>query len=207
MHKVRIVPTIFLVLFALAVPCAAAALGAGSPIGPGSLGNDPAGTASQVHSCGQVSATYPDVEDGSGLELIRVHAISCKRARHVAVECIKRYHVPGWHAYYDRDSLGHLRKGRKRIVVKGIAGGAPHCIPPPSPRIHLRGYRQCGQIGSSAGWGYGDIRAYGLSCAAARAAIRSWKPDEPHGWTLRHGRHRDEFHKGHKRITGVPLGD
>lgn len=84
--------------------------------------------------CGQVGADYPDVEGGSGLELVRVHAISCKRARQVAVKCIKRFHLPGWRAWYDHRLLGHLRNGRKRIVVKGIAGGAPHCIPYPFAR-------------------------------------------------------------------------
>jgi len=155
--------------------------------------------------CGQVGADYPDVEGGSGLELVRVHAISCKRARRVAVECIRRFHVSGWRAWYDHRLLGHLRNGRKRIVVKGIAGGGPHCIPSPFARLQAQ-FRRCGQIGSSAGWGYGDIRAYGVTCAVARHVIRVWGP-HPNGWRLIHRGTRDEFRKGRKRITGIPLGD
>jgi hypothetical protein len=85
----------------------------------------------RARACGQVAADYPDVEGGSGLELMRVEGLSCRRARHVIRECIQRFHLPGWHAFYDSDVLGHLRNHRKRIIVKGIAGGGPHCIPDP----------------------------------------------------------------------------
>lgn len=170
-----------------------------------------AGAEQRGKPCGQVSAAYPDVEDGSGLELVDVRGISCRRARHVARECIRRYHVPGWSAHYDRNLLGHLRRGRQHILVKGIAGGGPHCIPDPFSRsggdLARRPYRSCGLVGSSVGGGYGDIRAYGLTCAAARRVIRSSLRGESHGWKFIYGAGRDEYRKGAKRITGVPLGD
>jgi hypothetical protein len=65
----------------------------------------------------------------------------------------------------------------------------------------------CGQLGSSAGWGYGDIRAHGLSCHAARRVILHWSPDHTHGWRLNQNRTPQVFSKGGKWITGYALGD
>lgn len=74
-------------------------------------------------------------------------------------------------------------------------------------QLRERPRHSCGHVGSSVGGGYGDIHAYGLSCSAARRVIRSSMRGEPHGWTFIPGSGRDEYRKGHKRITGVPLGD
>ena len=87
-------------------------------------------------------------------------------------------------------------------VIPGAAGAAPSKPIEFAHRTH-----RCGQIGSSAGWGYSDIRAHGLSCSAARRVIRHWSPHHPHGWTLNQHRSPQIFHKGRKWITGYPLGD
>lgn len=169
------------------------------------------GTVPRAKTCGQVSAAYPDVEGGSVLELIDVRRISCGRARRVVYRCIRRYHLPGWSAHYDRNVIGHLQKGQAHIAKKGIAGGGLHCIPDPfsqpSHEAARQQFRSCGHVGSSVGGGYGSIRAYGLSCSAARRVIRSSMRGEPHGWTFIPGSGRDEYRKAGKRITGVPLGD
>lgn len=71
-----------------------------------------------------------------------------------------------------------------------------------------RPFHSCGSVGSSAGAGYGDIHAYGLPCHAARRLIkRALNHGTPPGWTFSYGAGRDEFRKGRKRITGIPLGD
>ena len=104
---------------------------------------------------------------------------------------LKRF--PGWRCTSGAGA-GGCRKGRKMAAYNTFH---PRQLP----------YRRCGQIGSSAGWGYGDIRAYGLGCAAARRVIRTWSYDDTNGWKLRHGPVRDRFVKGEKLITGIPLGD
>lgn len=91
----------------------------------------------RAKSCGKVTADYPDVEGGSGLELIRVRGLSCRNARRVVRWCIRRYHVKGWSARYDEELFGHLRRGRRHIAFKGIAGGGPHCMPDPFSRSRL----------------------------------------------------------------------
>jgi hypothetical protein len=104
---------------------------------------------------------------------------------------LKRF--PGWRCTSGAGA-GGCRKGRKMAAYNTFH-------PRRSP------YRRCGTIGSSAGWGYGGIRAYGVTCAAARHLLRTWSPSDPRGWKLRHGPVRDRFVKGEKRITGIPLGD
>lgn len=77
-----------------------------------------------------------------------------------------------------------------------------------SPRTARRG-RRCGTIGSSAGWGYSNIRAYGLTCRAAKHVLNTWSVTHPGGWKLTYGGKGgvDSFTKGRKKVTGQPLGD
>jgi hypothetical protein len=77
--------------------------------------------------CGEVTAFYPDVEGGAGVEVF-AESMRCRDARRVVVRCIKRDRVPGWgKARYD-DGEMILTKGRKKITMEGTAGGAPHCV-------------------------------------------------------------------------------
>jgi len=91
------------------------------------------------------------------------------------------------------------------LALAVIFAGAQSSAARPIERVHHT--HKCGQIGSSAGWGYGDIHAHGLSCAAARRVIRHWSPDHPHGWTLNQNRRPQVFHKGRLWISGYALGD
>ena len=68
--------------------------------------------------------------------------------------------------------------------------------------------QSCGSVGSSMGWGYGYIHAYGIDCASAIRVLNSWSVVNPHGWTLTHEPNGyDRFTKGSMWITGKPLGD
>lgn len=78
--------------------------------------------------CGTVTAFYPDTEGGSGVQIVSHRHISCRAARHVTKQCIRQYNVRGWHARLDHQLRTVLTHGRKRIVAKGVAGGAPHCV-------------------------------------------------------------------------------
>jgi hypothetical protein len=89
-------------------------------------------------------------------------------------------------------------------VLATLGAGQARAGAPPARPFH-----SCGSVGSSAGSGYGEIRAYGLHCHAARRVIsRALNHGTPAGWTFFYnGDGPDEYRKGRKRITGIPLGD
>lgn len=95
----------------------------------------------RARACGEVTASYPDAEGGSGVRLLAI-GLDCRHARRLARQCIRNRRVPGWRGgfYSDDESLGRadpsfdsfLAGGARRIDMKGIAGGAPNCISSPS---------------------------------------------------------------------------
>lgn len=66
--------------------------------------------------------------------------------------------------------------------------------------------RHCAPVGSSAGAGYGHIRAHGVSCRTARRVLSPNHAPLP-GWKIEHHAYYDRFTRGSAWITGVPLGD
>jgi hypothetical protein len=93
------------------------------------------------------------------------------------------------------------------MALLSLAGVASAHSSAAAPR--LRPFHSCGSVGSSVGSGYGEIHAYGITCRAARRVItRALDNGTPRGWTFSYnGAAPDEFRKGRRRITGVPLGD
>lgn len=83
------------------------------------------------------------------------------------------------------------------LVVIGVA------TPATAP---ARGVRKCGSVGSSAGSGYRNIRAYRVSCRRAKQVVYSNGPI-PSGWKIEYRDGYDRFSKGKAWITGIPLGD
>jgi hypothetical protein len=89
----------------------------------------------RARACGETSADYPDTEGGSGLR-VRAIGISCGDARSIARRCIRQRTVRGWRAgIYGEGDLRqptgfdlYLVSGSKRIDLRGIAGGGPHCL-------------------------------------------------------------------------------
>ena len=61
----------------------------------------------------------------------------------------------------------------------------------------------CGTVGSSAGSGDTDIRAYGVDCAVARQVVDAGAP----GWTHTQNASFERWVNGRMWITGRPLGD
>lgn len=94
---------------------------------------------SPVHACGSVTAPYPDTEGGAGVAINAI-GLGCSDARSVARQCIQHQHVAGWTpgAYLgDGDRRAHpkfydeyLGRSGQRIDMRGVAGGAPHCLVP-----------------------------------------------------------------------------
>jgi hypothetical protein len=85
--------------------------------------------APRAKSCGTVSASYPTSEGGSGNKLTFVRGLSCRAARSIARRCIVSRHVRGWTARFRDPSRVELRSRGRRIVMQGVAGGAPLCAP------------------------------------------------------------------------------
>lgn len=80
-------------------------------------------------SCGTVMAFYPDTEGGSGMKLTFVTGVSCRHARRIVKRCIRQRHVRGWHARVNDFGVAELYSSpRRRILMRGVAGGGPHCF-------------------------------------------------------------------------------
>jgi hypothetical protein len=114
----------------------------------------------------------------------------------------------GWRC---RATNGPNEQRTRRLATCSRRNAAIAAYDPPGthpwyPRVReARSFHRCGHVGSSAGWGYGSIRAYSLSCHEARLVILALHL--PDGWTFRYHGRRDWWQNGRKLITARGLGD
>lgn len=80
-------------------------------------------------NCGLVSfKPGPDYE--GSVRILRATEIGCVAARGVVRSCGYRQTVPGWRVVGNAVQFT-LISGSRRILVRGVAGGAPRCAPAP----------------------------------------------------------------------------